>query len=1165
VSLLANLPLHFEPTASVGEYVARGRNYALALGERGATLHLRRGEELAALDLQLEGAQAAAAQGENRLPGVSNYFVGADRSQWRANVPHYARVRYEGVYPGVDLVYYGAGRDLEYDFIVAPGADPKQIRLSYRGAQDVRIDSQGNLRIGIDGGEVVHRKPVVYQTLASGVRASVAGAFRIIDDAAHAAATIVAFDLGDYDVRLPLVIDPVLTYATYLGGGFDDEIRAIAVDSVGAVYVAGATLSNDIPVTSGAFDMTLNGGYDAFVAKLNAAGTALEYASYLGGSSFEIASALRIDGAGAAYVMGVTSSNNFPTSAGAPQPAFGGAEDVFVAKLNATGATLLYSTYIGGSNQETSDDGGGFAIDAAGNAYVYAATASTNFPVTPGAPQSVRGNPNAAQFDEDAFLTKINAAGDAFAFSTYHGGESIDQPYDTGSLESRQLVVQADGSAWIAGATESSDFPVTPGAFDTTFNGPAGGFPGGGDAFVARFDTVASARTYSTYLGGADEEFGGPLAVDDAGNAHVAVQTDSGDFPTTAGAFDETFNGGSSDVAVVKLGPTGAGPLLYSTYLGGSDVEGPAVLRIDAAGAVFIAGSTQSTDFPTSGGVDTTHNGGGNDGFIAKLDPAGGALMYSTYAGSSDSEGVSFMEIDALGSAYAVLGDAAGDAVLTTGGRPHVGNYDDYFVKLDVAGSALLDASYVGGAGDDSAFAMTIDAQQNLYLVGFTNSADYPTTAGVVQGVKAGGAGNNDGYIVKLATTPDGGAPPPTPQPGVVQLSAASYSVNENGGSVTLTLTRTGGADGAISVNVVSGGGSAAAGSDYTALTQTIDWASGDAAAKTVLLGIINDGADEPDETISIALSNATGGAALGATSSATVTIVDDDPAAVTPPPAPPPAAQNSGARGSYGGGAMGGVFLLIGLALAAIARERRLFFPSSSRMRGPIRSRMGPRLRGGDERRVVDRIVASTALVLSTNAVHAAADDAASGWFIGVRGGVAESTLDEGELERALAARGHSTTVSLDDQEPSWSLFGGYRWASGLGLEANVVDLGEYDATISGSSTAPGALLADARSLLADAGRGAGAALSWRWAIGERFAVTPRIGAYYWESERTLTTGAQNGRRTENGLNLMGGVAFGVEITPAWSLALGWDVYDAGGRNDLRGYSASVEYRFGR
>jgi hypothetical protein len=211
----------------------------------------------------------------------------------------------------------------------------------------------------------------------------------------------------------------------------------------------------------------------------------------------------------------------------------------------------------------------------------------------------------------------------------------------------------------------------------------------------------------------------------------------------------------------------------------------------------------------------------------------------------------------------------------------------------------------------------------------------------------------------------------------------------------------------------------------------------------------------------------------------------------------------------------------------------------------------------------VVKWIVASTALILFTGAVHAADD--ASGWFIGVRGGVAESTLDEGELERALAAHGHGTTVSLDDREATWSLFGGYRWASGLGLEANVVDLGEYDVTISGSSTAPGALLADARSVLADAGRGAGAALSWRWAIGRRFAVTPRVGAYYWESERTLTTGALSVRRTENGLNLMGGVAFGVELTPTWSLALGWDLYDAGGRNDLRGYSASVEYRFGR
>jgi OOP family OmpA-OmpF porin len=204
-------------------------------------------------------------------------------------------------------------------------------------------------------------------------------------------------------------------------------------------------------------------------------------------------------------------------------------------------------------------------------------------------------------------------------------------------------------------------------------------------------------------------------------------------------------------------------------------------------------------------------------------------------------------------------------------------------------------------------------------------------------------------------------------------------------------------------------------------------------------------------------------------------------------------------------------------------------------------------------------------ALLLVAGAPNAHAADDVSGWFIGLRGGIAESTLDEGDLERALAARGHNAAVSLDDQEPTWSVFGGYRWAMGLGLEAFAIDLGEYDVAINTASTNPGGLLADARSVLADAGRGAGVALSWRWAITDRFAITPRLGGYYWESERTLTSGAQRIERSENGLNAMGGIALGIQLSSAWSLAFGWDAYDAGGRNDVRAYSATVEYRFGR
>jgi hypothetical protein len=1216
------VPLHFEPAPVAGTYVARGAGYLLELSTQASTLHLARADGRTSLKLRLIDAQSAQAQAEGAMPGVSNYFIGNDPARWRTAVPHFERVRYAAVYPGIDLVYYGAGRELEYDFVVAPGASPAAIRFAYEGASSLRIDAGGNLRVGVDGGEIVHRKPVVYQRLANGARAMISGAFRV-------ARSVVSFDIGKYDTRLPLVIDPVLTYATYLGGtGDNEEITSIAVDGAGAVYVTGQTLSTNFPVSGGAADVAFNGGFDAFVAKLNPQGTALEYATYLGGSDFDHPDAVRIDAAGNAYIAGATSSTNFPVSAGAPQGTLGGNRDAFVAKLNPQGTTLLYATYIGGTDDEPGNSSSlaGFAVDSAGNAYVYGTTRSTNFPTTAGAPQTARGNANPAQFDEDTFLTKINAAGNAFAFSTYHGGSAIDQTNEVLSIESRQLRVDDNGNAWIIGTTDSSDLPTTAGAFDTTFGGPTGGSPLSGDAFVTRFDTVAGTRAYSAFLGGTGGEFGETIAIDAASNAYVSMRTASTNFPVTAGAFDTSYNGGSSDLAVAKINPAGSA-LVYATYLGGSLQEQSTALRVDAAGTVFIGGDTRSTNFPTiAGAADTTHNGGPNDGFIARLNAAGSALLYSTFVGSGDTDGVWLLEIDSAGGAYGTLGDTLGDAPVTAGGRAYVGNSDDYFVKLNSAGTAFLDGSYIGGSEDEGALAMAIDSQQNIYLAGFTNSPDYPTTAGVVQPAKAGNTGDDDTFIVKFATTPDsvtpqpgilaftsntfdvsesgtaasltvsrtggssgaisvtctastdpgftatagvdytagsvtlnwadgdnankicsvpitndttqegnetflaalsnptGGATVGTPagttvtitdddspslQPGVVQFGAASASIDENGGSVTLTLTRTNGADGAISVSVASGGGSAAAGTDYTAVSQAVSWANGDATAKTIVLTITDDAVDEPNETVNLSLSNATGGATLGATTGATVTIVDNDP------PPPPPSTQNVSARGSYGGGAMGWWMLLP--ALLALLRG------SSSW----------------------------------------AADDTA-GWYVGVRGGVATSTLDDGDIERALATRGHVVDATVDDSHAMGALFGGHRWANGFGFEIGLVDLAEYDVTLSATTANPAALLTDAQSVLADAGRGVSASLTWTWALTDAVELTPRVGGYYWESERELRSSVGRVGREEDGFDLTAGIALGWRLSPAWSLGIGWDAWDAGDRNDVRAWSASLTYRFG-
>jgi hypothetical protein len=1240
-----NLPMHFEPSADAQVYATRGAGFTLQLGANGAEVHLARGQRSAALALHLEGATPRPARPENRLPGVSNYFLGDDPRAWRTGVPHYARVRYEEVYPRVDLVYYGRQGELEYDFIVAPGGDPARIQMSYAGARAVSIDSSGNLRIEVAGGEVIQRKPVSYQ-LVDGVRRMVDSAFHVVQVAGRA---IVGFELGDYDARRALTIDPVLSYATYLGGVDDnDDATTLAVDGTGALYVAGQTNSIDFPVTPGVVQPTHTGfgQFDAFVAKLNPAGTAYEYVTYLGGSQMEESMALRVDAAGNAYLAGQTSSTNFPVTAGAAQIASGGSQDVFIAKLNPTGTALLYSTYLGGTGGEPESDRlGGMAVAPSGDLYVYGDTSSADFPTTPGAPQTTRGNPNTLQFDEDVFLTRINANGTAFTFSTYLGGsgfEEVGDPVQENSL----LIIDGTGSAWVAGRTESANFPASAGAFDTSFGGIA-------DGFVARFDTNTSSLLYSTCIGGNGEDAGRSLDTDAGGNAYVLLQTFSSNFPTSAGAPDTTY-AGAGDVGLVKINAAGSA-LLYGTYLGDGLADNPQVLRVDAAGRAYIAGETRSTTIATPGAADTTFNGGLWDGFIARLNAAGTAFDYVTYAGSSDDDPLFFMEIDAAGSAYAVLGDTVGDAFLTPGARPYSGGWDDYFVKVNPAGTVFLDAAYLGGTDDDFSLAMTIDAQENVYLAGISNSTNYPVTAGAPQPVKAGPANAEDSFLVKLSTTPaspaaqpgnlslsgasfsvaenagsisiavtrsggtdgavsatcsaaagggdtatagidftatnvtlnwaDGdsanktcnvpigndaavenaetftvtlsnatggaslGSPvtatvtindddvAPVPQPGTVGFDPASYSLDETGGSVTLTLTRTAGADGAISVNVASGGGSASSGADYTAMNQTVNWADGDSASKSVLLTVLDDSSDEPNETVSVSLSNTTGGATLGV-ANATLTIVDDD---VTTPPQPP-TQQQTQARARYGG-SLDGVLLamlfgLVGVTLYGRHRARR-------RRHDDLKLHAG-----------------LACLLLAAFAPGARGSD---GWYLGVRGGVGESTQQASDIEAALGALGHDVDVQVKDNEPTYTLFGGHRWSNGLALEGSLFDLGEYEVDIDATTSSPGALLADTEAVLGDSGRGVGAALAWTWRVGERVEITPRLGAYYWESRRTVESDAGRLTNRQFGVDLMGGVSVDLIVDDHWSLGLDWQSWAANGHNDIRTITASLSYRFGR
>jgi hypothetical protein len=503
--------------------------------------------------------------GLEELPGKSNSFAGSDPKRWRAGIPTYAKVKYEGVYPGVDLVYYGRERQLEYDFVLAPHADPKSIRMDFSGADKVTVDDRGDLVLETAGGQVRMRKPVIYQEgqESPGARQEIAGGYAL--DANRQ----VSFEVGDYDPSRALVIDPVLVYSTYLGGSGEDVGASIAADSNGNAYVTGLTESANFPKTNPA-QPAFGGAIDAFVAKLNPAGTAVVYSTYLGGSGEDQALAIAVDTAGAAYVTGQTCSTDFPTRNGV-QPASGGFCDAFVTKLDPAGS-LRYSTYLGGSEQEP---GIGIAVDTTGNAYVTGWTDSPNFP-TKNPLQSAL-----ADFSGDAFVTKLDATGSALVFSTYLGGR---QQFDQGL----DIAVDASGNVHVVGETRSDDFPTMRPLQP----------PKGSDAFVTKLNAAGSAFIYSTHLGGSLSDEARGVAVDSFGVAYVTGITDSNDFPTV-NPFQSAL-GGDYDAFVVRI-PPGGSSLLYSTYLGGSGSENDEFggdIAVDPVGIAYVTGTTRSLDFP---------------------------------------------------------------------------------------------------------------------------------------------------------------------------------------------------------------------------------------------------------------------------------------------------------------------------------------------------------------------------------------------------------------------------------------------------------------------------------------------------------------------------------------------------------------------------------------
>jgi hypothetical protein len=600
----------------------------------GPIAHKEKDPALMTMRMNLVGANPnAEVVGLEQQVGKVNYFIGNDPQKWHTDIPTFTRIKQKDVYAGVDLFYYGNERQLEYDFVVAPGANPTAISLDFQDARKTWIDNCGDLILRVAGGEIRHKKPIVYQETA-GLRHTIEG--RYIIKGKHQ----VGFEIAEYDRDKPLTIDPVVIYSTYLGGTAEDLGFGIAVDSAGNAYVTGETTSVDFPTANPAQSGT-GGRADVFVSKLNPSGTALLYSTYLGGSGSggDVGYSIAVDNSGNAYVTGYTRSNNFPIR-NALQPVSGGGPDAFVAKLNTTGSALVYSTYLGGSAAGLGDGdfGYGIAVDAAGNAYVTGETTSINFPtVNPLQPTKAGGR--------DAFVSKLNATGTALVYSTYLGGSA----YEHGGINvdfhstkpGNRIAVDTAGNAYVTGYTWSTDFP--------TMNALQPANRGQADVFVSKLNAAGTALIYSTYLGGSgtagDYAYG--IAVDIAGNAYITGNTSSSDFPT-ANAF-QPLKRNREDAFIAKLNPTGTA-LNYSTFLGGDGSDFAYSITLDGPGNAYVVGETFSTNFPVKNPLQPDL-AGANDAFVAKLNSDGSMLIYSTYLGGSAGDNGAGIAVDTANNA----------------------------------------------------------------------------------------------------------------------------------------------------------------------------------------------------------------------------------------------------------------------------------------------------------------------------------------------------------------------------------------------------------------------------------------------------------------------------------------------------------------------------------
>jgi len=707
----------------------------------------------ATVQLSLVGANLhARIEGNDLQPGRSNYLIGNDPNRWQRNVPHFARVKYRGVYPGVDLVYYGNQGRLESDYILAPGADPAQIGLQIKGAGAVKLDSQGALVLSTAAGDVVLHKPFAYQETAEG-RREIAANF--VQHGPH----LVGFRVAPYDTGQPLIIDPVMVYSTYLGGSTKDFANAIAVDATGNAYITGFTLST-------ATTFPLKNPYQ-----------------------------------GTFLATGIN------------------AQETFVTKLDPTGSSLIYSTYLGGTGSGSSDQGTGIAVNANNEAFIVGRTSAPDFPTM---------NPilaNIPNSSEAAFLTQLNATGSALLYSTYLGGNGDDNGF--------AIALDPAGIAYITGGTTSSTFPTTSGAFQTSNTGP-------NTAFISKIDTTKAglpSLLYSTYLGGSGGDTAQAIAVDANGNAYVTGQTLSTNFPRPLPSppaptpFQPALAGTRANAFIAQIDTTvsGSGGLIYSTYLGGTGTSNGGGdqgngIALDGNNNVYVVGTTGSNDFPVSTGAYKTTNPDiniNNNGrlnravFVSRFDTTksgAASMIYSTYLGGTGGLGDSgaAIAVDSLKNAYITGHETSNDFPVTAGApQPNPLSQNAFVTVFNPTGTSLLFSTFWGGDGrtDGAGIALDTASPPNIYFTGGTGSTTLTFSTSTTAFQRTFG-GVQDAFVTKFSPASVTGTVSVAP----TSLAFGSQTVNTTSTAQTVTLTN--GANVALTISSIAFSGTN--GSDFT-------------------------------------------------------------------------------------------------------------------------------------------------------------------------------------------------------------------------------------------------------------------------------------------------------------------------------------------------------------